>query len=306
MLHRACLMLTKLPVKLSPHETNCLLSIIASHFDHDRIPMIGASTSGQNRKRLPLLRSYARYPSISCTKWRIFGKAALGRAYIMLGRNRQFMEQETSLKNLQTHQSASAFAVVGDYRILVDNPQGVVHFYEGRGGWGRLVRSVPIEKWSGDWLIRTIGRFFRLNYQLSDDKVIASVQRNGYLTVQVEHHIAGAVLYQRALKGEFWDYCVSYRGDVGFGATVRTAIADLRAKLATRTNVEQAEIALQIGSASRFTQQQLEAFCEANGLMPGRHYTRQHLRQAILRQRKMNCEQFRNQLAYFGIRINCK
>lgn len=306
MLHRACLMLTKLPVKLSPHETNCLLSIITSHFDHDRIPMIGASKGGQNRKRLPLRRSYARYPSISCTKWLIFGSAALGRAYIMLGRNRQFMEQETSLNNLQTNQSANAFAVVDDYRILVDNAQAVVHFYKGRREWGRLVRSVPIEKWSGDWLIRTIGRFFRLNYQLSNDKVIASVQRNGYLTVQVEHRIAGAILYQRTLKTEFWDYCVSYRGELGFGLTVRAAITDLRGKLAARTNVEQVEITLKLGSSSRFTQQELEAFCEANGLMPSSRYTRQHLRQAILSQRKMNCEQFRNQLAYFDIRINCK
>ncbi|WP_461127613.1 hypothetical protein [Spirosoma aerophilum] len=299
-------MITKLPDKLSPHETNRLFSILASHFDHDRISMVGASKGGQNRKRLSLLRSYARYPSVSCTKWRIFGKAAIGRAYIMPGWNRRFMEQETSLNNLQTNQSAIAFAVVDDYRILLDNAQAVVHFYEGRGDWGRLVKSVPIEKWSGDWLIRTIGRFFRLNYQLSDDKVIASVQRNGYLTVHVKHRFGGAILYQRALKTEFWDYCVSYRGELGFGLTVHAAITDLRSKLAARTNVEQVEITLQLGSSSRFTQHQLEAFCEVNGLMPGSRYTRQHLRQAILRQRKMNCEQFRNQLAYFDIRINCK
>lgn len=263
--------------------------------------MIGASKDGQIRKWLLKLRLCARYPSISCTKWR---GAASG--YIMLGWNRQFMEQETFLNNLQTNQSSNTFAVVDDYRILVDNLRAVVHFYKGRGEWGGLVRSVPIENWSGDWLIRTIGRFFLLNYQLSDDKVIASVQRNEYLTVHLEHRIAGAVLYKRALKNEFWDYCVSYRGELGFGLTVRAAITDLRGKLDTRTNVEKVEITLKLGSSGRFAQQQLDAFWVANGLLPGSRHTRQHLRQAVLRQRKMNCSQFRNQLAYFDIRINCK
>ncbi|ADB42644.1 hypothetical protein [Spirosoma linguale] len=307
-------MRTKLPDELSPQEINRLLAVLTSYFDHDRISTNVVFKSGHRRLEQPQLRLYAHYPSIYCTKWRIFGGATVGRATSgraasgcsMLGSNRQFMQQEISLNDLQANQSVNAFAVIDDYRILVDNAQAVVHFYKGRREWGRLVRSVPIEKWSGDWLIRTIGRFFRLDYQLADDKAIASIQRNGYLTVHTEHRIAGAVLYQRALKGEFWDYCVSYRGDVGFGVTVRTAIADLRAKLATRTNVEQAEIALKVGSASRFTQQQLEAFCEANGLMPGSHYTRQQLRQTVLRQRKLNCEQFRNQLSYFDIRINCK
>ena len=216
------------------------------------------------------------------------------------------MQQETSLYDLQTNQPPNAYAVVDDYRITVDHALAVIHLYKGRKEWGRLVGSQPIEKWSGDWLIRTIGRFFRLNYQLAEDKVTASVQRNGYLTVHVDHQIGGAVLYERRLKGERWDYCVSYRGDIGFGPTVRAAIANLRVKLKARTSVEQAEITLSLGSASRFDQQELNAFCEVNGLTPGGRYSRQQLRQAVLRQRKRNCEQFRNQLYYFDIRINCR
>lgn len=235
----------------------------------------------------------------SFPKGRIFGWAIVS---LMC----RYMQEEISLYDLQTNQPPNAYALVDDYRLTVDAAQAVVHFYKGGKEWGRLVRSLPVEKWSGDWLIRTVGRFFQLQYELADDKAIASVQRNGYLTIQPEHRIGGAVLYRRLLVDRVWDYCASYRGDAGFGLTVSAAVADLRLKLKARTNQEQAEVTLELGAASRFTEQQLVAFCEANGLKPGGRYTRQQLRQVILRQRKLNCEQFRNQLYFFDIRINCK
>lgn len=216
------------------------------------------------------------------------------------------MQREVSLYDLQTNQAAAAYALVGGYRILVDYAQAVVHFYKGEEEWGKLVGSTSVEKWLGDWLIRAVGRFFRLNYQLVEVKEIASIQRNGYLTVHVAHSIGGAVLYRRILVDRTWDYCMSYRGDVGFGSSVKKAVVELRGRLKSRITVEQAEITLSIGTASRFTEQQLAAFCEVNGLEPGASYSRQHLRQTILRQRKLNCEQFRNQLTYYDVKINCK
>ena len=216
------------------------------------------------------------------------------------------MQQEVSLNELQTNQASDKYALVGGYRVSVDYAQGAVHFYTGEQGWGKLAGTSPVEKWSGDWFIRTIGRFFRIDYKLSEEKVIASIQRNGYLTVQTIHKIGKAVLYRRVLLDRTWDYCIGFRGDVGFGSSVENAVAELRSKLNTRINVEQAEVTLSIGTASRFTEQQLAAFCEANGLKLGGSYSRQHLRQRILQQRKLNCEQFRNQLHFFDIRINCK
>ena len=218
----------------------------------------------------------------------------------------QYMQQEVSLYELQTNQASGEYALIGGYRVSVDYAQGAVHFYAGEQEWGKLAGTLPVEKWSGDWLIRTIGRFFRIDYQLSEEKAIASIQRNGYLTVQTGHKIGKAVLYRRVLLDRTWDYCIGFRGDVGFGPSVENAVAELRSKLNARTNVEQAEVTLSIGTASRFTEQQLAAFCEANGLKPGGSYSRQHLRQTILQQRKVNCEQFRNQLHFFDISINCK
>lgn len=304
-------MITMLPDKLSPHETNCLLSILASHFDHDRIPIIGASKGGQNRKRLPLLRSYVRYPSISCTKWRIFGGAALGRStlgcvLICPMRRFRFMQQETSLYNLQTNEPPNTYAIVGDFRLTVDRAQAVVHFYQGKAEWGRLVRSILVDKWSGDWLIRTVGRFFKINYQLDENKAIATIQQNGYLTVVVAHRIGQATLYKRLLIDAIWDYAIVCWGDIGFGVTVEKAIVELRQRLTTRIQEEQAGVVLRVGAGSRFSNEALVDFCEANGLTPGGRYTKQQLRQAVLNHRKLNCEQFRDQLNYFGIRVNCR
>lgn len=216
------------------------------------------------------------------------------------------MQQEVSLYELQINQSSDTYALVGGYRVSVDYAQAAVHFYKGEQEWGKLAGTLPIEKWSGDWLIRTIGRFFRIEYQLAQDKAIASIQRNGYLTIQTIHRIGRAVLYRRMLAERDWDYCISYRNEVGYGFSVDQAVAELRSRLKSRTTVEQAEVTLSIGPGSRFTEHQLADFCQMNGLVLGGRYTRQHLRQTILQQRKVNCEQFRNQLQYFDVRINCK
>lgn len=171
---------------------------------------------------------------------------------------------------------------------------------------GRLDKSIPIEKWSGDWLIRTVSRFFQLNYQLDEDKAIATIQKNGYLTVVVEHKIGQVTLYKRLLIDSLWDYAVNYSGDVGFDVTVRGAIAELKKKLSVRAQAEQTEVVLRVGAGSRFSKEALVDFCTANDLTPGGRYTKQQLRQSVLRQRKLNCEQYRDQLNYFGIRINCR
>ena len=232
-------------------------------------------------------------------KWRIFGGAAVVSMC-------HHMQQEVLLYDLQANQSSDNYAVVGGYRISIDYAQATVNFYKGEKEWGKLVGSLPVEKWSGDWLIRNIGRFFRIEYRLSDDKTIASVQRNGFLSVRSIHHIGRAIVYQRILVDRNWDYCVSFRNEVGFSPSVGKAIAELRSKLKSRATQEQAEITLSLGTSSRLSEQQLADFCLANGLIPGGRYTRQHLRQTILRLRKVNCEQFRIQLQYFDIRINCK
>ncbi len=232
-------------------------------------------------------------------KWRIFGRATKSLKC-------HYMQQEVLLHELQTNQSNDIYAVVGGYRVSVDYAQAVVHFYKGEQEWGKLADTLPVEKWSGDWLIRIIGRFFRIEYQLTDDKAIASVQRNGFLSVRTLHHIGRAVLYQRILVDRNWDYCISFRNEVGFGLSVDKAIAELRSKLKVRATQEQAEVTLSVGRSSHITEQQLADFCSTNGLIPGGRYTRQQLRQTILRQRKVNCEQFRSQLQYFDVRINCK
>lgn len=248
----------------------------------------------------------------SYSNWRIFGGATVCRARStmsgcdILGPLCQFMEQETSLYNLQNNRPPNAYAIVGDFRLIVDRAQAVVHFYRGKAEWGRLVRSVPVEKWPGDWLIRTVSRFFQINYQLDEDKSIATIQQNGYLTVVVAHRIGQATLYKRLLIDSLWDYAVAYRGDVSFGVTVGRAIAELRQKLSVRTQSEQAEVVLTVGAGSRFSKEGLADFCTANGLTPGGRYTKQQLRQTVLRQRKLNCEEFRDQLNYFCIHINCK
>lgn len=216
------------------------------------------------------------------------------------------MQQEVLLYELQANQSSDIYSVVGGYRVSVNYAQAAVHFYKGEQEWGKLAGTLPVEKWSGDWLIRTIGRFFRIEYKLSDDKTIASVQRNGFLTIRSIHHIGRAVLYQRILVDQNWDYCINFRNEVGFGPSAGKAIAELRSKLSSRATQEQAEVTLSLGTSNRFTDQQLADFCSTNGLIPGGRYTRQQLRKTVLLQRKVNCEQFRIQLQYFDVRINCK
>lgn len=216
------------------------------------------------------------------------------------------MQAELTPYDLQTNPTANGYAILGGYRISVDYAQAAVHFYQGEDSWGRLVRTISVEKWSGDWLIRTVGRFFQVEYQLADDKTTATIQRNGYLTVETIHKIGKASLYQRKLVDRTWDYCVNFRGEVGFGPSVDKAVSALRSRLVTRIRQEQVDVSLTVGATSQFTEQQLADFCRANGLTPGGRYSRQHLRQTILRQRKLNCEQFRNQLHYFELRINCK
>jgi hypothetical protein len=216
------------------------------------------------------------------------------------------MQQHVSLYALQTSRSPNDFAIVNGHRISIDVAQSSVHFYRSEQEWGGLGGSVPVEKWTGDWLIRSVGRFFRLNYQLSDNKALSSIQRNGYLTARTVHTIGNARLYERLLANSHWDYVVSFRGETSFGTTVREAVNELRTRLSARATQEQTTINMQLGPGSRFSQQQLNDFCQMNQLTVGGQYTQQELRQAVLRQRKVNCERFGDQLRYFNIRINCR
>lgn len=319
MLHRAYQMLTMRPGGLGLEECRHLLAALAC------LPPVNGRVADVTVKSIiGLLHSgrsgFHRFRrSLPCIKWRIFGGANTGRAasggatigravsgYGKHGPLCRFMQQETPLYDLQTNQPPNAYAIVGDYRLTVDGAQAAVHFYKGRKEWGRLVRSVPVEKWSGDWLVRTVGRFFQINYQLDEDKAIATIQQNGYLTVVIAHQIGQVTLYKRLLIDSLWDYAVLYWGGVGFGATVGGAIAELRQKLSVRVQGEQAEVVLRVGAGSRFSKEALADFCTANGLTPGGRYTKQQIRQSVLRQRKLNCEQYRDQLNYFGIRINCR
>lgn len=222
------------------------------------------------------------------------------------GNKCHLMQQHVSLYALQTGRSANDFAIVNGHRISIDVAQSSVHFYRGEQEWGRLAGSVPVEKWTGDWLIRSVGRFFRLDYQLSDNKTLSSIQRNGYLTTRTVHAIGNARLYERLLANSHWDYAISFRGEISFGTTVHEAVNELRTRLSARVTQEQATINLQLGPGSRFNQQQLNDFCQTNQLTVGGQYTQQELRQAVLRQRKVNCERFGDQLRYFNIRINCR
>lgn len=313
-----------IPGKSSPTEGSRIIEILELPPFDNRIASTLNSRSTLRRGQYGVHQF--RVP-FSYSNWRIFGGATLGRAmsggatlgWAASGRTRfatsgcdilgplcRFMEQETSLYNLQNNHPPNAYAVVGDFRLVVDRAQAVVHFYRGKAEWGRLVRSVPVEKWPGDWLIRTVSRFFQINYQLDEDKAIASIQQNGYLTVVVAHRIGQATLYKRLLIDTLWDYAVAYRGDVSFGVTVGRTIAELRQKLSVRAQSEQAEVVLTVGAGSRFSKEALADFCTANGLTPGGRYTKQQLRQSVLRQRKLNCERYRDQLNYFDIRINCK
>ena len=321
MLYRAYRMLTmtKMLGKPSPEDRCHLLAAMTYSSPENRIV---TDVTGRSRRSLlrPGKSSVDRFRwSFSCHKWRIFGGAtiglaplggaAIGLATSGSGKLRplcRYMQQETSLYDLQAKEPPNAYAIVGDYRLTVDRAQGVVHFYKGRKEWGRLDRSVPVEKWSGDWLIRTVGRFFQINYQLDQNKAIATIQQNGYLTVVVAHRIGQATLYKRLLIDSLWDYAVNYCGDVGFDVTVGGAIAELRQKLSARAQGEQAEVVLRVGAGSRFSKEALVDFCTANELTPGGRYTKQQLRQSVLRHRKLNCQQYRDQLNYFGIRINCR
>lgn len=248
-------------------------------------------------------------PVIGFQKWSIFERSPTDWATfsrVLAEVKCRTMQTIVTLHTLQSNPLPESFALVNGYRVRVDRAQGVTLFYEGDQEGGKLVASLPVEKWSGDWLIRIIGRFFRLAYQIDTDKSIASIQRNGYLTVRKRHQIGNAKLYERLLIDCFWDYAVSYRGIDAYGQSVTEATHQVKEQLKTRLKQEQAEITLTNGPASRFTEQQLAAFCQANGLIAGGSYTKQQLRQAILRQRKLNCAQFRDQLHYFDIRINCK
>ncbi len=260
----------------------------------DRGPLRVESTSGCER---------------SIFGWVSYGVAISGERRSGLfptGNKCHLMQQHVSLYALQSDRSANDFAVVNGHRIRIDIAQSSVHFYLGEQEWGRLAGSVPVEKWTGDWLIRSVGRFFRLDYQLSDNKTVSSIQRNGYLTTRTVHAIGNARLYERLLANSRWDYAVSFRGEISFGTTVHETVNKLRSRLSTRASQEQAIINLQLGPSSRFNQQQLNDFCQTNQLTVGGQYTQQELRQAVLRQRKVNCERFGDQLRYFNIRINCR
>ena len=222
------------------------------------------------------------------------------------GPMRQPMQQEISLYNLQTNQPPDSYAIVDEHRITADYARGVVHFYKGREEWGGLVRSLPVEKWSGDWLVRIIGRFFGIDYKLDQDKAIATIQQNGYLRIAVAHRFGEVALYRRILVDSLWDYVVVYRGEIGCDATVRGAISKLRKKLSLRDQGELTVIVLRVGAGSRFTKESLADFCVVNGLSMGGEYSKKQVRQAVLRQRKRNCEEYRDQLNYFGIHINCR
>lgn len=247
-------------------------------------------------------------------KRRIFGRAVapahrFGRTTLGLAISRltyHYMQREVSLYDLQTNQVANAYALVGGYRILVDYAQASVHFYKGQEEWGKLAGSTTVEKWSGDWLIRTVSRFLRIDYKMDQDKAMATIQQNGYLRIAIAHRVGEVSCYKRILGDSLWDYAVVYRGEIGCDATVREAIIKLRKKLSMRDQGEQTVIVLRVGAGSRFTEESLANFCATNGLTLGGQYSKQQARQAVLRQRKLNCEQYRDQLNYFGIHINCR
>ena len=172
---------------------------------------------------------------------------------------------------------------------------------------GQPVEKISIgERWSNNAIFEALSK--RFNIQKSECKGRQQVQLNEFFDVELIKSLNGYEIYKRCFAGELIDFAifdtkqkVTYH-DSDKNNLVKGLKTKIQAKAEKEREILNKQFAFDLGFCETGTRQ----FCELNGLDFEGEYTRQEVRNAILKNRLENCKKFGWEIRKAGFNINCK
>lgn len=169
-----------------------------------------------------------------------------------------------------------------------------------------IIFSYPLNAFSGNFMEKALAAFFKVG-KVKCAKDLKPVQLNDFFRIDEYKAINGYRLFQRFIGPLLWDYAII---DTKTGLTYHAykeenLVTGLRAKMEAKFDSENEIITKETGFKLHFCESGMRAFCEINNLDYEGKYTRQELRNIVVKNRAANMR-FRNDLRLIGIPIGKK
>ncbi len=166
-----------------------------------------------------------------------------------------------------------------------------------------------LDRFAGNWFLDTLVRQFG---KIRIEKKLRKVQLHECFSLRLERKIAGVEIYSRIVADTVYDMCALAGNETFHAATVKEAVAGLREKRESRIQFD-SEMLRAIFSNGKcnvagatFCSTGVRNFCADNGIVENAEMRRDELRNIVLKNRKLNCEKYSQELRQIGISLNCK
>lgn len=170
---------------------------------------------------------------------------------------------------------------------------------------GKIVGIVPIENFKGNYLVNAVITYLRLP-KIKVDRKLKPIQISPYFSIRLLHSVGKAAIYVRELGGQTVDFCAVWQGETYHALTPKEAIEGVKTKISKHVALQEERLNYQYARNLGFCHQGITDFCELNSLDINATYTRQELRNVILKKRCENCARFGAELRKVNLGINCK
>lgn len=166
-----------------------------------------------------------------------------------------------------------------------------------------------LDRFAGNWFFDVFARQFGKNRV---EKNARKVQLHECFSLRLERKIAGVEIYARVVANTVYDLCAVAGKETFHAATAKEAVAGLRDKRESRIRFdsETLRVAFRNGkcdvAGATFCSAGVRNFCADNGIDENAEMSRAELRSIVLKNRKINCEKYSQELCKIGIKVNCK
>lgn len=167
----------------------------------------------------------------------------------------------------------------------------------------------PLDRFAGGWLFDVLARQFGKNRV---EKNLRKVQLHECFSLRLERKIAGVEIYSRIVANTVYDVCAVSGKETFHAATAKEAVTGLREKRESRVRFDSEVLKAVFRNGkcnvagATFCSTGVRNFCADNSIDESAEMSRSELRDIVLRNRKLNCEKYSQELRQIGILLNCK
>lgn len=166
-----------------------------------------------------------------------------------------------------------------------------------------------LDRFVGNWFFSVLAAEFG---KTRVEKNLRRVQLHECFFLRLERKIKGVEIYARVVANTVYDFCAVVGKETFHAATAKEAVAGLREKRESRVRFDSETLraAFKNGkcnvAGAMFCSTGVRNFCADNGIEESAEMSRAELRNIVLKNRKLNCEKYADELRQIGIIVNCK